>query len=127
MLPHPDFVRDIVVDVDGGWVVTACRDEEVRVWDAASGKLACVYSGHYEEVTGLTLAELGGKKVVVSVGIDGTVRNWSLDNADVRRTREEAEKAQDGEVEVVQAEAPKGMLTAEEEAELADLMDDDDD
>lgn len=31
-LEHPDFVRDIVVHEPGGWVVTACRDEEVRVW-----------------------------------------------------------------------------------------------
>jgi hypothetical protein len=32
-LDHPDFVRDILVDEAGGWVVTACRDEEVRVWN----------------------------------------------------------------------------------------------
>lgn len=32
-LEHPDFVRDIVVHEAGGWVVTACRDEEVRVWN----------------------------------------------------------------------------------------------
>lgn len=34
-LVHPDFVRDVVVHEQGGWVVTACRDEEVRVWDRA--------------------------------------------------------------------------------------------
>lgn len=32
-LEHPDFVRDVVVYETGGWVVTACRDEEVRVWN----------------------------------------------------------------------------------------------
>lgn len=32
-LEHPDFVRDILVYETGGWVVTACRDEEVRVWN----------------------------------------------------------------------------------------------
>lgn len=32
-LEHPDFVRDVVVLEKGGWVVTACRDEEVRVWN----------------------------------------------------------------------------------------------
>lgn len=32
-LEHPDFVRDIVVYETGGWIVTACRDEEVRVWN----------------------------------------------------------------------------------------------
>ena len=34
-LDHPDFVRDVAVHEQGGWVVTACRDEEVRVWDRA--------------------------------------------------------------------------------------------
>jgi WD40 repeat protein len=34
-LDHPDFVRDVVVHERGGWVVTACRDEEVRVWSRA--------------------------------------------------------------------------------------------
>lgn len=35
VLTHPDFVRDVVVDERGGWVVTGCRDEEVRVWSRA--------------------------------------------------------------------------------------------
>lgn len=34
-LNHPDFVRDVIVHELGGWVVTACRDEEVRVWNRA--------------------------------------------------------------------------------------------
>ena len=34
-LTHPDFVRDVVVHEQGGWVVSACRDEEVRVWNRA--------------------------------------------------------------------------------------------
>lgn len=35
ILEHPDFVRDVVVYERGGWVVTACRDEELRVWSRA--------------------------------------------------------------------------------------------
>lgn len=34
-LDHPDFVRDVAVCEQGGWVVTGCRDEEVRVWNRA--------------------------------------------------------------------------------------------
>lgn len=33
VLQHPDFVRDVVLYEQGGWVITACRDEEVRVWN----------------------------------------------------------------------------------------------
>lgn len=34
-LTHPDFVNDIVIHETGGWIITACRDEEVRVWNRA--------------------------------------------------------------------------------------------
>lgn len=124
MLSHPDFVRDIVVDTEAGLVITACRDEEVRVWDASSGRLECVLSGHFEEVTGLALVKSSdGERKVVSVSIDGTVRTWSLSREFISKTREEAEKAE-GRVEEVE-EKKEGVLTAEEEAELAELMDDD--
>lgn len=33
VLRHPDFVKDVVLYEQGGWVITACRDEEVRVWN----------------------------------------------------------------------------------------------
>lgn len=31
LLRHPDYVNDVLVA--GRWVITACRDEEVRLWD----------------------------------------------------------------------------------------------
>lgn len=127
-LLHPDFVRDVVVSERAGLVVTACRDEEVRVWDASSGDLVCTYSGHFEEVTGLALVE-GGRKVV-SVSIDGTVRKWSLERNDMARYLEEAKREEESgdaaEDQQVPVEGSGSMLTAEEEAELAELMEDDD-
>lgn len=128
-LSHPDFVRDIVVDQDAGLVVTACRDEGVRVWNASTGDLACVFDGHYEEVTGLALVPgADGQRAnrVVSVSIDGTVRTWSLDAAEMQRVREEAERQKNGVEEQKEEEVKEGLLTAEEEAELAELMDSDD-
>jgi WD40 repeat protein len=121
-LPHPDFVRDIAVDEQGGWIVTACRDEEVRVWDSGTGDLHHTYSGHYEEVTSVLVLP-GGK--AVSVSIDGTVRQWSLKPQDLERAREEAKAGiEEEEVEEKKEPEKKSLLTAEEEAELAELMDD---
>lgn len=121
-LPHPDFVRDIAIDEQGGWIITACRDEEVRIWDSGTGDLHHVYSGHYEEVTGVLV--LPNAKVI-SVSIDGTVRQWSLKPQDLERAREAARTEvleEDGEKKVEK----KSLMTAEEEAELAELMDDSD-
>lgn len=121
-LPHPDFVRDVVVDEEGGWVITACRDEEVRVWEQGTGELYHTFSGHFEEVTGLLLV---GRRLV-SVSIDATVRKWSLASQDLHAAKLEAEKAREGEVVEEKEEPKESMLTAEEEAELAELMDDSD-
>ncbi|KAB2579668.1 putative WD repeat-containing protein [Lasiodiplodia theobromae] len=122
-LPHPDFVRDVAVDDEGGWVATACRDENVRVWDKGAAECAHVFEGHYEEVTGLCL--LPGQKLV-SVSIDGTVRRWSLKRADVKKAREEAEKARKGVVDEDAEGKKESLLTEDEERELAELMDEDD-
>ncbi|KAF2118930.1 WD repeat protein [Lophiotrema nucula] len=122
-LEHPDYVLDVVVDEVGGHVVTACRDEEVRVFDKGTGKLVHVFSGHYEEVTGLVL--LDGQKVV-SVSIDGTVRQWSLKAPDLAKAIQEAEDERAGKGEDKVEEKKESLLTAEEEAELAELMGDSD-
>jgi WD40 repeat protein len=119
-LEHPDFVRDIVVHERGGWVVTACRDEEVRVWNSSTGDLHHTFSGHYEEVTGLCL--LGD--LVVSVSIDATVRQWSLSPGELATARAEAINPKEiKEAEVVKAN-PEALLTEEEERELKELMED---
>ncbi|KAL1648795.1 hypothetical protein SLS58_001975 [Diplodia intermedia] len=122
-LPHPDFVRDVAVDDEAGWVATACRDERVRVWDKAAAECAHVFDGHYEEVTALCLLP---RHRLVSVSIDGTVRRWSLKRADVKKAREEAEKARQGVVDDDAEGKKEGLLTEDEERELAELMDEDD-
>ena len=130
ILPHPDFVRDVLPIEHLGLVVTACRDEEVRVWDMASGDLVCTYTGHFEEVTGLIASSNSNFRGVVSASIDGTVRKWSLDRAEMKRFQEELARAENGDDEGAAADKAKAgasMLTAEEEAELAELMDDDND
>jgi WD40 repeat protein len=118
---HPDFVRDVVVDEEGGWAITACRDEEVRVWNKATGKLHHNFSGHFEEVTALVL--LSGQRVV-SVSIDATVRQWSLKPQELAKAVKEAEEEQLGKLKDEEPEKKEGMMTAEEEAELAELLED---
>lgn len=119
---HPDFVRDVAIDEDGGWVITACRDEEVRVWEKASGKLHHTFTGHFEEVTGLLLM---GQRII-SVGIDATVRQWSLKPQELAKAIQDAEDERLGNEKDKEPERKEGMMTAEEEAELAELLGDSD-
>lgn len=119
---HGDYVRAVVVTED--WVVTAGRNEDVKVWDRTSGKLYCTLEGHFEEVTDLILLHDGTTAArVCSVSIDNTIRTWPLAKKELDEVVakiEEAKKPKDK----TEEKAPDGLLTAEEEAELAELMDD---
>lgn len=119
---HPDFVRDVVIDEVGGWIITACRDEDIRVWERASGRLHHTFSGHFEEVTGLVLM---GQRLI-SVSIDATVRQWSLRPQDLAKAIEEAEKERLGQETEKEPERKESLMTVEEEAELAELLEDSD-
>jgi len=137
-LPHPDFVRDVKYFDESGHVVTACRDEHVRVWHATSEKLLCTFKGHFEEVTGLALGvgspgtEAVRGKYVVSVSIDGTLRKWNVEDQDILAQAELEKKEAEGENLEIEDPAQQShgantkVMTAEEEAELAELMEDDD-
>lgn len=118
---HGDHVRAVIVTDQ--WVVTAGRDEDLKIWDRASGKLYCSLEGHYDEVTDLVLldGDHEQEQTLASVSIDGTVRTWPLDKAGIDTAVEEQQGAGDDQPK----ETPGKLLTAEEEAELAELLDDD--
>lgn len=119
-LEHGDYVKAVVIASEtNGAVVTCCRDEDVRVWDGNSGQCRAVLKGHWDEVTGLAVIRSG--KTVVSVGIDGTVRTWGLEERELKLAIETFERRENKEKTVKQS-----LMTEEEERELAELMDDDD-
>lgn len=82
-----------------------------------TGQLYHTFSGHFEEVTGLLLIE----STVISVGIDATIRQWSLKPDELQSAVDQAKKTTTDEEE--QKPNPESMLTEEEEKELAELMD----
>lgn len=123
-LQHSDYVRSVAIDEIGGYVISAGRDEDVKVWDKGSGELKGVFEGHWEEV--MSVVVVGGRRVV-SGGIDGTVRVWGLDRRSLERGFKEKEDRGDGgeEVEVVEGERKENSFGIDEEEmrELEELMD----
>ncbi|KAH6657678.1 WD40-repeat-containing domain protein [Truncatella angustata] len=123
-IEHGDHVRAVALTEH--WIITAGRDEDIKVWDRASGKLYCTMDGHYDEVTDLVVLP-GATEQVASVSLDGTVRTWSLDKKELDKINEEKLDLANGVQKEVPAEEKEGLMTAEEEAELAALLDEDDD
>ncbi|KAF3200556.1 hypothetical protein TWF679_000723 [Orbilia oligospora] len=108
---HKDFVNDVAMDVGGS-------------------KLYHKFSGHYDVVT--AIAVVGND--LISVSLDATVRKWSLEPADLKAAVEEAHRNEEGAIDDEEIEGgaigrsrSNSMLTAEEEAELAELMAEEDD
>ena len=118
MLVHGDYVRAVRVDERGGWAVSAGRDEDVKIWDRANGKLHHTFSGHFEEITGMVLVG----QAVVTVSIDATIRRWSLESEDLGNAVREVEEAKIGVSQEDKQVAMKAMITEDEEKELAELM-----
>ncbi|GAB1313214.1 WD repeat-containing [Madurella fahalii] len=120
---HGDHVR--AVAVTDQWVVTAGRDEDIKFWDRASGNLYCSLVGHYDEVTELVVLRgaSGSSERLCSLSIDGTIRTWPLEKARLDATVKEQEEPSEHKEE--EETGGNGLLSAEEEAELAALMDED--
>lgn len=121
---HGDYVRAVALTAE--WVITAGRNEDIKVWDRTSGKLYCTLEGHFEEVTDLiTLRDTRSSAParLCSLSIDGTIRTWPLTKKGLDQVTEEIEAAKKPQ-DKAEEEAPNGLLTAEEEAELAELMGD---
>lgn len=124
-ITHGDHVRAVAVTEQ--MVITAGRDEDLKVWDKSSLDLKYVLQGHYDEVMDLVVLQSGKEHGarLVSVSLDGTVRIWPLDTVGLEAAvLEQAKPMTNTKGEQPADEDAADLLTAEEEAELAELMDD---
>ena len=65
---------------DGKQIATAGLDKTAKVWDVASGKEIVTFTGHTDEVWGITWSADG--KWIASTSKDGTVRVWNAVTGD---------------------------------------------
>lgn len=93
--------------------------------NAQTGELYHIYDGHSEDVMGLAI--FGSKQdMVASVSIDGTIRKWSLRQADLIKAIEAKKEGEKEKEKPIVEKKKESLLTVEEERELAELMEDDD-
>ncbi|KAG0213943.1 hypothetical protein BGX28_003121 [Mortierella sp. GBA30] len=138
-LSHPDFVKSLTLA--GPYIVTGGRQESVRVWSIATGKLITEIQGHFDEVS--SMLTIG--TTLITGSLDGTIRRWSLKEQDlippvpekiadslsenvaqvapIEGVDDSAAHQTDASLKKSCAEESKpGLMTEEEERELAELM-----
>jgi len=71
----------VVFSSDGARIVTASVDGTARVWDAGSGRVIAVLSGHANAVRSAAFSPDGSR--VITAGDDGTARIWDVVDGEV--------------------------------------------
>ncbi|CAO3676248.1 unnamed protein product [Rhizopus stolonifer] len=113
VLNHSDCVKSLAMI--GPYIVTGSSNDDICVWDIASGKMICTIEGHFDEVSSLDVYG----STVYSGSLDCSIRRWPLTDAALKEYIEAKDKKK------VEEEPSKSGLTEEEERELAELLSDD--
>eukprot|EP01017_Pseudomicrothorax_dubius_P016632 TRINITY_DN1884_c0_g6_i2.p1 TRINITY_DN1884_c0_g6~~TRINITY_DN1884_c0_g6_i2.p1 ORF type:complete len:713 (+),score=129.49 TRINITY_DN1884_c0_g6_i2:51-2189(+) len=82
---HESDVTGIVyLNEEKTFATTGARDKVIKVWNPATGALATSLMGHTEVIA--TMAEMREKSLLVSVGVDGTLKQWNVKTATCLKT-----------------------------------------
>lgn len=80
--PQAGLVNNVAISSDGQWITTAGADGRVLVWSLTHGQPPTgptyEFFGYRGEVTQVSYLRAGTVTVVMSLGVDGTVRRWEL-------------------------------------------------
>jgi WD40 repeat protein len=74
LLRHHGAVFAVTFAPGGRTLATGCQDGNVRIWEAATGRLLRTLHGHQGEVLAVAFAADG--KLLASGGTDHTIRLW---------------------------------------------------
>jgi WD40 repeat protein len=85
-LQHPKPVPGVALTPDGKFVVTACHDHHVRVWDVQNGQLVRMLEGHTDLANDVDVSPEG--TTILSCSNDGTARLWNLETGEMIRSTE---------------------------------------
>ncbi len=76
-VPHPgDHPLDVSLSPDGRWVASAGPDDVARVWDADTGALRAVLTGHTARVASVDFSPDSG--TLATGSWDGAARLWDM-------------------------------------------------
>ena len=63
---------------DGTWILSASRDRNLKVWDAASGECLRTLTDHMDRIEGCAISP--DRQRVVSASWDKTLKVWDTES-----------------------------------------------
>jgi WD40 repeat protein len=81
---HTGSVMSVAFSPDGRILASGCRDDTMRLWEVATGKLDETLTGHTGDVYGVAFSPDG--KLLASASGDKTIRLWDVATRRVVRT-----------------------------------------
>jgi WD40 repeat protein/GTPase SAR1 family protein len=81
---HADLVHALAWTPDGRKLISASRDDKLKVWDAVTGRRIHILTGHKNSVH--AVAAMPDGRRAVSASDDGTLKVWDLDSGFALRT-----------------------------------------
>ncbi|MEH2422774.1 MAG: hypothetical protein V7K48_18205 [Nostoc sp.] len=81
---HSDSVNAVTLPPDGKQVISASRDETLKLWNLETGENERTFHGHSGWVNAVTLTPDG--KQVISASRDETLKLWNLETGEDERT-----------------------------------------
>ena len=73
---HDDAVTDVIFSPDRRTLASYSKDNSIRLWDAATGKVKAVLTGHTQPVSGLAFSPDG--KTLASGSLSGIIWLWDV-------------------------------------------------
>lgn len=73
---HTDRVNSVAFSPDGSQIISAGRDNSIKLWDVATGRGIMTFKGHKGDISSIAFSI--DAKSFISGGSDGTVRLWDI-------------------------------------------------
>lgn len=73
---HTDRVNSVAFSPDGSHIISAARDNSIKLWDVATGREIRTFTGHRGDISSIAFSI--DIKSFISGGSDGTIRRWDI-------------------------------------------------
>jgi len=73
---HTDRINSVVFSPEGSKIISASRDNSIKLWDVATGKEIMTFKGHKGDINSIAFSS--DARSFISGGSDGTVRLWDI-------------------------------------------------